>query len=190
MAGRLVEVGFFEERGTKQAPRFWIPFLYRPALDLIDSVLTRRDGLGFASKVIPRDLEHIENLGTYSFMEVKDAEQNVCGLDLLTGSTSCTGRYLQSPLRPWRERDGSGRSVPSLTHDLSNLVKDRISGRASSAEKGTDDAVRAQSEKHVLYTEVAVKKASRFLLCRDDHLPGFLCEPLERPAAPGFELTA
>jgi hypothetical protein len=190
MAGRLVEVGFFEERGTKQAPRFWIPFLYRPALDLIDSVLTRRDGLGFASKVIPRDLEHIENLGTYSFMEVKDAEQNVCGLDLLTGSTGCTGPYLQSPLRPWRERNGSGRSVPSLAHDLSDLVKDRISGRASSAEKGTDDAVRAQSEKHVLYTEVAVKKASRFLLCRDDHLPGFLCEPLERPAAPGFELTA
>jgi hypothetical protein len=35
MAGRLVEVGFFEERGTKQAPGFWIPFLYRPALDLI-----------------------------------------------------------------------------------------------------------------------------------------------------------
>ncbi len=35
IAGRLVDVGFFEDRGTKQAPRFWVPFLYRPALNLI-----------------------------------------------------------------------------------------------------------------------------------------------------------
>jgi hypothetical protein len=91
-----------------------------------DSVLTRRDGLGFASKVIPRDLEHIEDLGTHSFSEVKDAEQDVCGLDLLTGPTGGASRYLQSPLRPWRERDGSGRSVLSLAHDLSDLIKDRI----------------------------------------------------------------
>jgi hypothetical protein len=42
----------------------------------------------------------------------------------------------------------------------------------------------------VFDTEVVVKKASRFLLCRDDHLPGFLREPLEWPAALGLELTA
>jgi len=114
----------------------------------------------------------------------------MCGLDLLTGSTGGASRCLQRPLRTWRERDGSGRSVPSLAHDLSELVKDRISWRVSSAKKGTDDAVRAQSEKQVFYTEVVVKKASRFLLCRDDHLPGFLREPLEWAAALGFELTA
>ena len=34
-----------------------------------------------------------------------------------------------------------------------------------------------------------MKKASRFLLCRDDHFSGFLREPLEWPAAPGFDLT-
>jgi len=31
----LVEAGFFEERGTRDAPEFWIPFLYRDALDLV-----------------------------------------------------------------------------------------------------------------------------------------------------------
>jgi len=33
------------------------------------------DGLGFASSVIPRNLEHIEDLGTHFFTEVKDAER-------------------------------------------------------------------------------------------------------------------
>ena len=42
----------------------------------------------------------------------------------------------------------------------------------------------------MFYAEVVVKKASRFLLCRDDYLSGFLREPLEWPAALGFELTA
>jgi hypothetical protein len=39
-----------------------------------DSVLTWLDGLGFASEVIRRDLEHVEDLGTHFFTEVKDAE--------------------------------------------------------------------------------------------------------------------
>jgi len=34
-ARALVEIGFFEERGTREAPEFWIPFLYRDALDLV-----------------------------------------------------------------------------------------------------------------------------------------------------------
>lgn len=33
-AERLVEFGFFERRGPKREPSFWVPFLYRPALDL------------------------------------------------------------------------------------------------------------------------------------------------------------
>ena len=32
---RLVDIGFFESRGSKEAPSFWIPFLYRGALDLV-----------------------------------------------------------------------------------------------------------------------------------------------------------
>jgi hypothetical protein len=32
LATELVDVGFFERRGTKENPIFWIPFLYRPAL--------------------------------------------------------------------------------------------------------------------------------------------------------------
>lgn len=31
----LVSIGFFEARGSKQEPSFWVPFLYRDALDLV-----------------------------------------------------------------------------------------------------------------------------------------------------------
>jgi hypothetical protein len=35
LAEKLAEVGFFEKRGTANDPVFWIPFLYRDALDLV-----------------------------------------------------------------------------------------------------------------------------------------------------------
>jgi hypothetical protein len=34
-AKQLVELGFFEERGTKEEPTYWVPFLYRDALNLV-----------------------------------------------------------------------------------------------------------------------------------------------------------
>jgi hypothetical protein len=34
-ASELATIGFFETRGTPQEPEFWVPFLYRDALDLI-----------------------------------------------------------------------------------------------------------------------------------------------------------
>jgi hypothetical protein len=34
-ANRLVEVGFFEPRGSKEDQRFWVPFLYRDALEMV-----------------------------------------------------------------------------------------------------------------------------------------------------------
>jgi hypothetical protein len=34
-ANRLEEVGFFEPRGSKEDPRFWVPFLYRDALEMV-----------------------------------------------------------------------------------------------------------------------------------------------------------
>ena len=34
-ANSLVEIGFFERRGDKENPRFWVPFIYRPALSMI-----------------------------------------------------------------------------------------------------------------------------------------------------------
>lgn len=34
-AEKLVEVGFFEKRGPKEQPLFWVPFLYRDALHLV-----------------------------------------------------------------------------------------------------------------------------------------------------------
>lgn len=41
---RLVEIGFFEQRGTKADPRYWIPFLYRPGLNLVQgSAVTGTD---------------------------------------------------------------------------------------------------------------------------------------------------
>lgn len=33
-ADRLAQIGFFEKRGPKREPSFWVPFLYRPALNL------------------------------------------------------------------------------------------------------------------------------------------------------------
>lgn len=35
LAERLVEVGFFEQRGARDAPEYWVPFLYRDALAFI-----------------------------------------------------------------------------------------------------------------------------------------------------------
>jgi hypothetical protein len=34
-AKQLVELGFFEERGTRESPTYWVPFLYRDALNLV-----------------------------------------------------------------------------------------------------------------------------------------------------------
>jgi hypothetical protein len=42
-AERLVEIGFFERRGTKQNPTYWVPFLYRPALDLVQGAAQSAD---------------------------------------------------------------------------------------------------------------------------------------------------
>jgi hypothetical protein len=35
IANQLVEIGFFERRGTKEEPAFWVPFLYRDALSMV-----------------------------------------------------------------------------------------------------------------------------------------------------------
>ena len=40
----LVELGFFEERGTREEPTFWVPFLYRDALDLIQGKADADEG--------------------------------------------------------------------------------------------------------------------------------------------------
>jgi len=34
-AAELAGIGFFETRGTRQSPEYWVPFLYRDALDLV-----------------------------------------------------------------------------------------------------------------------------------------------------------
>jgi glutathione S-transferase len=43
IAEELVEVGFFELRGTKQEPQYWVPFLYRDALNLVRGVAAGPD---------------------------------------------------------------------------------------------------------------------------------------------------
>ena len=37
-AEKLVEIGFFERRGSKEEPAFWVPFLYRDALQMVQGV--------------------------------------------------------------------------------------------------------------------------------------------------------
>jgi hypothetical protein len=34
-AEQLVEIGFFQKRGPKDDPEYWVPFLYRPALQMV-----------------------------------------------------------------------------------------------------------------------------------------------------------
>ncbi|MBI3527870.1 MAG: hypothetical protein HY067_07865 [Betaproteobacteria bacterium] len=34
-ASELANIGFFEARGTRQSPEYWVPFIYRDALDLV-----------------------------------------------------------------------------------------------------------------------------------------------------------
>lgn len=34
-ANKLATIGFFETRGTRQSPEYWVPFLYRDALDMV-----------------------------------------------------------------------------------------------------------------------------------------------------------
>ena len=40
IARKLVEVGFFEERIVKDQLTFWVPFLYRDALELVQGTAT------------------------------------------------------------------------------------------------------------------------------------------------------
>ncbi|MFD1703608.1 P-loop ATPase, Sll1717 family [Methylopila henanensis] len=35
IASRLKDIGFFEERGSRSAPSYWVPFIYRPYLNLV-----------------------------------------------------------------------------------------------------------------------------------------------------------
>jgi hypothetical protein len=48
IAEELVEIGFFERRGTRRHPIYWIPLLYRPALDIREK---SRTFLTFGSQV-------------------------------------------------------------------------------------------------------------------------------------------
>lgn len=34
-AEKLGEVGFFEKRGSREKPAYWVPFLYRDALQMV-----------------------------------------------------------------------------------------------------------------------------------------------------------
>jgi len=43
MAEELVEVGFFEQRGTQERPEYWVPFLYRDALDMVQGTAEESD---------------------------------------------------------------------------------------------------------------------------------------------------
>jgi len=40
LAEKLVEAGFFERRGSKENPSYWVPFLYREALNLVQGSAT------------------------------------------------------------------------------------------------------------------------------------------------------
>jgi hypothetical protein len=35
IAEKLVDAGFFEKRGSKEFPKYWVPFIYRDALSMV-----------------------------------------------------------------------------------------------------------------------------------------------------------
>lgn len=37
-AETLVQIGFFQRRGSRDDPTFWVPFLYRDALEMIQGL--------------------------------------------------------------------------------------------------------------------------------------------------------
>jgi hypothetical protein len=39
---KLIEAGFFERRGTKSEPIYWVPFLYRDGLDLVQGSAAKK----------------------------------------------------------------------------------------------------------------------------------------------------
>jgi hypothetical protein len=41
-AEKLTEIGFFERRGAKDEPQYWVPFLYRDALRLVQGTADKR----------------------------------------------------------------------------------------------------------------------------------------------------
>ena len=133
-----------------------------------------------ASKFIPRYAERSEDLDTHPFAEIEDAKQDVHRPDRLACSASLMSRYLEGALRAGRERNGATRRSLSLTNDASDLIENRVPGRASSAKKRTDDAVRAQREEQVLRTDVVVPETPRFFLRHHDDVSRFPGEPLER----------
>jgi hypothetical protein len=45
VAERLVSIGFFERRGEKGSPSYWVPFLYRSALELVQGAAEKDDFL-------------------------------------------------------------------------------------------------------------------------------------------------
>ncbi len=55
IADQLVDVGFFEARGTKEEPSYWVPFLYRDALQMVQG--EARGFLHFGRVVVDRAAE-------------------------------------------------------------------------------------------------------------------------------------
>lgn len=46
IAEELVEIGFFERRGPKESPEYWVPFLYRPALSMVQGAAEASPDIG------------------------------------------------------------------------------------------------------------------------------------------------
>jgi hypothetical protein len=44
-ANQLSAIGFFEKRGTQQAPEYWVPFLYRDALVMVQGAAEQTEAL-------------------------------------------------------------------------------------------------------------------------------------------------
>ncbi|UNX54852.1 hypothetical protein MF406_00675 [Georgenia sp. TF02-10] len=57
---RLVDVGFFEQRGSVAERTYWVPFLYRPALEMVQGAADGlRDRIGASSDVEDEDSSQV-----------------------------------------------------------------------------------------------------------------------------------
>ncbi|WP_423464007.1 P-loop ATPase, Sll1717 family [Promicromonospora sp. MS192] len=62
---RLVDIGFFEQRGSVTERTYWVPFLYRPALEMVQGAADGlRERAGVSSVVDEDDLERDAEIPT------------------------------------------------------------------------------------------------------------------------------
>jgi GTPase SAR1 family protein len=104
-ANDLATIGFFETRGTRQSPEYWVPFLYRDALDMTQGAAGGADDL---SARLSRYLTPTAPLGPSDAAQVADLE---VAARLFDPHNKSFGGLLRGSLSVVLGRRGSGKTA-------------------------------------------------------------------------------